>query len=100
MNFDDLNRPEAAGTLGAILGALNAPGSSLREQAYNLLAGIGSAIYLAPYIAEQFSVSAHSGRMALAFLAGLIGMNVVAKLISGASRYDWFSLLPMKKGKR
>lgn len=92
MNWDDLTKPETAGTLGAILGALNAPGKSIREQAYNLFAGIGCAVYIAPYIAEAFNVGSPHAKMALAFVCGLVGMNVVAKLISSASQFDWLSL--------
>lgn len=96
MNLDDFSRPEAAGTLGAILGALNAPGANLREQVYNLLAGIGAAVYLAPYVAEKFALVSPHGKMALAFLAGLVGMNIVAKLIAGAARFDWWDVVARK----
>jgi hypothetical protein len=99
VNLDDFSRPEAAGTLGAILGALNAPGSTLRERAWNLLAGLGAAVYLAPYAAEKFSLASMPGRMALAFLAGLLGMNIVAKLISGARRFDWWAAISSTKSK-
>ncbi len=85
--FDDhLMRPESAGLLGAALGWLNAPGGSWRVQAFNLLGGLGAAVYVAPWLAEAASIKSASGQLAFAFLLGLVGMNVLAKLIAAAKK--------------
>lgn len=98
---DILMQPESAGTLGAILGALNAPGLTLRDQAFNLLGGLGAAIYLAPWMAERADITSSHGRLAFAFLFGLIGMNLLAKLITTARQIDWSGILQMlTKGKQ
>ena len=100
MNFEDLIKsPDAAGTVGAVLGWLSAPGGSLREQLFNISAGVACAVYLAPWLAERANIGSQHGRMAFAFIVGLVGMNIVPKLISAAKRADWASLLPNKGGR-
>jgi len=94
MNWDDFLRPETAGTVGGLLGWLNAPGGTVKEQAFNLLSGIAAAIFLAPYLAERAGMASQTGRMAFAFVIGLVGMNLLAKLIAAAKKTDWAALLP------
>lgn len=80
--FDDnVMRPESAGFFGAVLGLFNAPGSTWRERTFNLFAGIGAAWFVAPWATELFSVETRNGKMCLAFLVGVVGMNLVAKVI-------------------
>jgi len=99
MSWEDLVKsPDAAGVTGAILGWLSAPGGTLREQLFNVGAGLGAAIFMAPYLAERAGLESQAGRMAFAFIVGLVGMNIVPKLLAAAKRADWASLLP-KKGK-
>lgn len=100
MSWEDLIKsPDAAGVAGAVLGWLSAPGGTLREQAFNVGAGFGAAFFLAPYLAERAGLSGRSSQMAFAFVVGLVGMNVLPKLIGAAKRADWSALLPAKKGK-
>ena len=100
MNLEDLIKsPDAAGTAGAILGWLSAPGGTWRDQLFNVGAGFGAAFFLAPYLAERAGLSSRSSQMAFAFVVGLVGMNVLPKLISAAKRADWSALLPARKGK-
>jgi hypothetical protein len=94
-----LKSPDVAGTAGAILGWLSAPGGTLREQLFNVGAGFGAAFFLAPYMAERAGLESRASQMAFAFVVGLVGMNVLPKLISAAKRADWSALLPAKKGK-
>lgn len=91
--------PDTAGVVGALLGWLSAPGGTLREQLFNVGAGLGAAIFLAPYLAERAGLSSQPGRMAFAFIIGLVGMNIVPKLMAAAKQSNWSSLLPNKKGK-
>ena len=95
MSWDELiHSPDAAGVAGAILGWLSAPGGTLREQLFNVGAGLGAAIFLAPYLAERAGIGSQAGRMAFAFIVGLVGMNLLPKLTNAAKRVDWSSLIP------
>jgi len=100
MNWEDIVKtPDMAGTVGAVLGFLSAPGGTRRMQAFNLFAGIGGALFLAPYVAEQAGLSSQAARMAFAFLVGLVSMNILPKLTAAAQQVDWLSrFLPTKKG--
>lgn len=83
--FDEnILRPETAGVAGALLGLFNAPGADLRERAFNLLAGVGAATFLGPWITDLIGVHSKNSSMALAFTVGLVGMNLVSKLIDQA----------------
>lgn len=98
MNWDELvHSPDAAGVVGAILGWLSAPGGTMREQLFNVGAGLGAAIFLAPYFAERAGIQSQAGRMAFAFIVGLVGMNLLPKLSSAARSLDWAALL--RRGK-
>lgn len=80
--FDDnILRPEVAGLSGAVVGVLNAPGRSWRERIFNLIAGISVAWFVAPWFSELVAYKAKNGQMAVAFVVGLVGMNLVAKTV-------------------
>ncbi len=97
MSWEDIVKsPDAAGTVGALLGWLSAPGGSLREQLFNVGAGLGAAIFLAPYMAERAGLQSKPGLLAFSFLVGLVGMNLLPKLSAAAKRADWTFLLPKK----
>lgn len=98
MNWDELaHSPDAAGVFGAILGWLSAPGGTMREQLFNFSAGLGAAIFLAPYLAERAGIESQAGRMAFGFLLGLVGMNLLPKVSSAMRGLDWAAIL--RKGK-
>ena len=100
MNWEDLVKsPDAAAAAGAVLGWLSAPGGTLREQLFNVGAGLGAAIFLAPLLAERAGMSSKAGEMAFAFIVGLVGMNLLPKLLSAAKRADLSSFFPSRKGK-
>ena len=88
-----LVRPEVAGTAGAILGWLKAPGETVRMQAFNLLAGIAAAVYVAPYVTEQLGVTSQAGKFFAAFILGLIGMNLLSKAIELGKNADLLAIL-------
>jgi hypothetical protein len=60
-----LKSPDVAGTAGAILGWLSAPGGTLREQLFNVGAGFGAAFFLAPYMAERAGLESRASRSLL-----------------------------------
>ena len=91
--------PDVAGTVGALLGFLSAPGGTHRQQMFNLVAGLGCALFIAPYVAERAGMESQASRMAFAFIVGLIGMNILPKLTNAAKKADWFSrFFPPTKG--
>ena len=99
MSWEDIVKsPDAAGAAGAVLGWLSAPGGTLRVQLFNLGAGLGCAIFLAPYLAERAGIESQAGQMAFAFCLGLIGMNLLPTLSAAVKRGDWRDLVPWKKG--
>ena len=72
MAWDEIVKsPDAAGVAGALLGWLSAPGGNLRAQLFNVGAGLGAAIFLAPFLAERAGIESQAGRMAFAFIVGL-----------------------------
>ncbi len=91
--------PDVAGTVGAILGRLSAPGGTVRMQSVNLIAGLGCAVYIAPYVAERAGMVSHASQMAFSFVVGLIGLNIIPKLTAAAKKTDWLArFLPTKGG--
>ena len=78
---ENLIRPEVSGAAGATLGLLNAPGTTLRERVFNFMAGVCCAAFLAPVIDQYYNITSKSQTTAIAFVVGLLGMNLVAKAI-------------------
>ena len=78
---DNVIRPEVSGIAGAFLGLLNTPGATLRERVFNFLAGVSCAAFLAPSLDQYYNITSKSQTTAIAFVVGLLGMNLVAKAI-------------------
>lgn len=78
---ENVVRPEFSGPAGALLGLLNAPGKTMRERAFNLGAGLSVAVFLSPVVDSYFNVTTRNQQTAVAFVIGLLGMNLVAKAI-------------------
>ena len=98
--FDDVwVRPESAGVAGALLGLFNAPGDTWRQRTFNLGSGIAASWFLAPWVCEVIGITSDNGRLALAFLVGLIGMNLVAKIINHVSVSSLADLLDLLRGR-
>lgn len=94
MRFDEdvlphLLRPESAGLVGAVLAFLRAPGATVTQKAFNLLSGVAMAVFVGPWLAEQVHITSRAGLIAFAFVLGLVGMNLVAKLIDRVSSMTW-----------
>lgn len=100
MSWEDIVKtPDMAGTVGAVLGWLSAPGGTVKMQAFNLGAGIACALFVAPYVAERAGMDSQASRMAFAFVVGLVGMNILPKLTIAAKKTDWLSrFIPSKGG--
>lgn len=102
--FDDhLLRPEATGLIGSLLGVLNTPGTGWRERVFNFGAGAGAAWFIAPAVEDYFSLTSNNARMAVAFVVGLVGMNLLAKIIDYVKNTPLASLFKLKvpaRGKR
>jgi hypothetical protein len=86
-------RPETTGLIGSALGVVNAPGAGWRERLFNFGSGLGAAWFLAPAIEDYFELSSRNQRMAVAFVIGLVGMNLVAKVIEHVKKTPLFALL-------
>lgn len=86
-------RPETTGLIGSVLGFVNAPGQNWRERLFNFGSGLGAAWFLAPAVEDYFELSSRNQRMAVAFVIGLVGMNLVAKVIEHVKKTPLFSLL-------
>lgn len=92
--FDEhVLRPETTGLLGSILGAINAPGATWRERLFNFGSGLGAAWFLAPAVEDYFELASRNQRMAVAFVIGLVGMNLVSKVIEHVKNTPLFALL-------
>ena len=98
-----LYQPEIAGTVGAILAFMRAPGETSLIKAFNLLAGIACAIYGLPLAINQLGIESQAGSIAFSFILGLVGMNLVAKTIDWANQasiQDFWALLERVRGSR
>lgn len=93
-------QPEVSGLAGAALGALNTPGSSKWEKLLNFAAGICAAWFLTPAITEYFAMQTQSAKMAAAFIVGLVGMNLLSKIIDHVRRSKLSDLLSRNPTKR
>ena len=89
-------RPEVTGMIGSLLGVLNTPGTGWRERLFNFGAGLGAAWFLAPAIEDYFNLQSTNARMAVAFVVGLVGMNLLAKIVDYVKTTSLASLLRFK----
>lgn len=95
-----LLRPEITGLVGSVLGVLNTPGSGWRERLFNFGAGLGAAWFLAPAIEDYFNLTSNNARMAVAFVVGLVGMNLLAKIIDYIKNTPLASIIKFKLPQR
>lgn len=100
MSWEDIVKtPDMAGTAGAVLGWLSAPGGTLRMQLVNLGAGLSCAVFIAPYVSERAGMESNAAQMAFSFVVGLVGLNIIPKLTAAAKKTDWLArFLPTKGG--
>ena len=104
--WDELTtRYEIAGAVGSVLGWLVAPGGTLKQQAFSLLAGLACALWVAPFLIDANQVTSQNGKFFVVFLTGSLGANLLAKTIAateGLKAADvgeyLLSLLPGRRG--
>lgn len=89
-------RPEVTGLIGSMLGVLNTPGAGWRQRVFNFGAGLGAAWFLAPAIEDYFNLNSTNARMAVAFVVGLVGMNLLAKVIDYVKNTPLAGLFKLK----
>jgi ACR3 family arsenite efflux pump ArsB len=73
-----MNSHFVVGALGALVGLKFAPGTTWRERAINVSAGMLCAGYFAPALAEWFHVASPGMQSALAFAVGMFGLSLAA----------------------
>ena len=83
MNWDDvrsfISQPETGVTVGSLLSIHNAPGDSWRAKLMSFLCGMGLGFYVVPLALEFAKVESRYAYGGFGFLAGYVGMNLLAK---------------------
>lgn len=101
---DDINntlqQPAVAGVIGSLLSLRWVPGDKWWEKFFSFGCGIGTALYLAPAAVAYMEIKSSWGPPAFGFMAGLVGMNLIAKLVDIVKNGDWLALLTALKGKK
>lgn len=81
--------PLTAGSFGALLSVLYAPGMTWFGKLLNLSAGITCAWFLAPAATELFGLRSPSMQSALSFAIGMFGMSIGAALGDAIRTVKW-----------
>lgn len=88
-----LQHPEVAGALGSMMSLRWVPGANWLSRAFAFGTGFGLAIYCSPWAVELMQIKSAYGPPAFGFLAGLLGMNITAKVVEAVKHGDWFTFL-------
>lgn len=91
--------PFLVGALGALVALHGTPGASWPTRLINVVSGALIAGFGGPALCEFFSLSSPSMQGAMAFAAGLFGMNVVAMVGGWTKTLQLSDFLPWVKGK-
>lgn len=87
MDFDPerlARSPFTVGALGALITAVKfTPGASIKERAFNVLAGSAAAGFITPALVEWLNMKSAAYASGAAFLFGLVGMSLAAALLQG-----------------
>lgn len=84
-----LTNPQVAGVFGSLLSLRWAPGKDWRDKVFSFGCGVACTAYLAPAAVDYMGLAAKWAPPLFGFLAGLLGMNIVAKLVSFVRDTDW-----------
>lgn len=79
--------PALAGLMGAVVSLYFLANASVGQRLMALIVGFSSSIYLAPLIAQVFDVTGDGGMNAIAFLTGVLSMNIMAGVFDGISMW-------------
>lgn len=98
MSWDDnLLKPEAAGSAGALIGFIKAiaDGKALRfiDKIFQLLAGLALAWFIAPWVQDQWGVTQLRSQNALAFVVCFVGVNLLIKFSEWIQRTPFADLV-------
>lgn len=85
--------PEGAGAVGSLISLRWAPGESMIGKITSIAGGFAFAIYLVPLLTEYMEIKSARAPLALAFIGGLVGMNLLAKGWIFAQSIDFHELL-------
>lgn len=91
--------PFLIGALGALVALRGTPGVSWWERAVNVMSGALIAGYGSPAISEFFGLTTPSMHGAVAFGAGLFGMNFVATVVTLIKQLQLSDVLPWVRRK-
>jgi len=92
--------PYVAAALGSLVALRGTPGSTWWERLVNVLSGFLIAAYLSPALSEFFSLTSPAMKGALAFAAGMFGMNVVAMVVGWTKTLQLSDFLPWVRGRK
>lgn len=97
MDFDPerlASNPFFAGLVGAAITAWKfLPGAGWPERIANACAGSAAAGYLAAPICEYFKVTSTNAISGTAFLLGLLGMSLLAAVLSAVRETKWAEIV-------
>lgn len=88
-----LFRNDVATTLGTILGWLGAPGDTIRQKLFNLLACFVCGIYGGQLAIEHFHITSQAGQAFWCILLAAIGSNLVSKGLSWITHAEFWDLV-------
>lgn len=71
--------PEGAGAVGSIVSLRWAPGDSWLIKLTSVAGGMAFAIFVVPFVVEYLEIKSARAPLALAFIGGLVGMNLLHK---------------------
>lgn len=85
--------PEGAGAVGSVISLRWAPGDSWLVKLTSIAGGMAFAIFIVPWLIEYMEIKSTRAPLALAFIGGLVGMNLLAKTWDYAQTVDFRELL-------
>lgn len=85
--------PEGAGAVGSIVSLRWAPGDSWLIKLSSVAGGMAFAIFIVPWLIEYMEVKSAKAPLAMAFIGGLVGMNLLAKTWAYVQSVDFRELL-------
>ncbi len=93
-----ISDPAAAGVAGSLLSLQWVPGATWKTKMISFLCGMACAIYVTPTLLDALDVRWHNSQSLFAFLLGLLGMNLLAKLGDFVSKTSIADLIAALRG--
>lgn len=92
--------PTVAGVFGSLLSLRFVPGDTWMGRFFSFGTGVALAVYGAPLGIQYLEIKSSAGPPAFGFLAGFIGMNLLAKLWDAVNAFDWRGLFTLIVSRR